>query len=571
MQTETLPLFGERKAYVTPPKRTPRYYQREAVDAINSAFARGLKSVLVVMATGMGKTFTFCEQAREELKNPKGRVLILVHRKELLAQAHEALETALRMPVGIEQGDRRSGNQRVVVASVQTIYRDHRLQRFDHWGKPTLIIADEAHHGGAPTWRKVREHWVDSKFLGVTATSDALIGKDLFEEVVYEMQIDRGVEEGWLVPLMRQSVHLEQIDLSGVGSQGGDLKAGQLDEAIIRAVEGICKTTLELYPGHCGPIFLPGKKSAELACARLNALKPHCARVLTDDTDPDDRKRLIADVKAGRVQYLCNVQVATEGFDWPAANLVVLGRPTKSRTLYAQMVGRGTRTATGTVDHLSEREQTDERLRLIESSSKPHCVILDYVGNSGKHQLVSLTDLFGEGYSAKERKLAKELEAKASTKNDGAKEARAFLEQARAQMAAMAAKIQSKVQAKKGMLEMMGFHAPSGGGASNPFRPSTADQLAQLQRAGWPEPEKLSEDQARAAIRHLRHRQAQKLATLKQLTTLKKNLGWTDVSIPFAAATQLITALADNGWRRLTQQQIDSVLISAGYTGAKPQ
>jgi len=332
-----------------------RWYQEEARVAVLDAFQR-VRSALVVKATGLGKTTLFGAVAGDWTQ---GDVLILAHRDELVGQAAKRIERMTGEQVEIEQaGQRASYRSRIVVGSVQSVTRQNRLDRMgtDRFG---LVICDEAHHYTSATYRRPLEFFKNAKILGVTATPDRGDEKALgqiFEEVAYVMDIGLGIEHGYLCRVEAKRLDVGEVDLSGVKTQAGDLVASQLDEVILKHVEGIVKGVLQHYPDRKGPAFFPGVKSAELACQRFNALRPGCAAFIHAKTDPDERKEIIRDVHAGRYQFLCNVGIATEGFDWPEANIVIGGRATKSRALAAQMAGRGLRVLPGIVDHIPGKE-----------------------------------------------------------------------------------------------------------------------------------------------------------------------------------------------------------------------
>jgi superfamily II DNA or RNA helicase len=304
---------------------------------------------------------------------------------------------------------------------------------------------DEFHHYIAKTYRRALNHF-KAKKLGLTATPDRGDGKamgQLVDDVSYVMDILQGIEHGYLVPLEGKMATEVSVDVSDIGVTGGDLTASQLDEKIVKHVEGIVKETLRLYPDRRGPCFFPGVKSAELAAERFNALSPGSAAFIHGGTDPDERRMIIRAFKRGQYQWLCNCQIATEGFDDPTSNLIVLGRPTLSRALYAQMVGRGTRHLPGITDSFQGRDQGSMRRAAIASSDKPNCAILDFCGNSGKHDLMMPEDLLGGKYTDEERDKAKKI-----AREKGGGDALQNLEAARRELQRFATTVKSKVQSK---------------------------------------------------------------------------------------------------------------------------
>ena len=530
-----------------------RYYQREAFDAVQEGLEEH-RAVLVVKATGLGKTQLFSALA----KHREGRVLVLAHRSELVSQAAARLEQMSGELIGVEQNVFKSWRERIVVASVQSL-NPKRIKRLQQGVPFSTIIVDEAHHYVAKSYRRPLDAWPSAKVIGVTATPDRSDKKALgriFDSVVYEKHVDDGIKEGWLVPLKGAQVFLESIDLRHVKSSAGDLNRSQLDEEMCKAVEGIVKTTLERYPDRKGPAFFPGKQSAKLAAERFNALKPGCARVVTDDTPSDERTSIMRDVKEGRVQFLCNVMVATEGFDWPAADIVILGRPTKSRTVHTQMVGRGTRVLPGVLEH-DGKDEAAERRRAIAASSKQDCIVLDFVGNSGKHKLVSLVDIFAGSFTDAERKKAKELE-----KESPEEEPDKLLARARNELSAIAKATRSKVESKVkefSMLDFVGFDAETSSAynATFGFTPPTEKQKKYLEGQGI-DTKDMSKKDATKAVTKLMVRSRKGLATPKQLKALGK-FGWQNQNISFATASAMLNYCSQKRWRDINPDALSRI------------
>jgi superfamily II DNA or RNA helicase len=420
-----------------------RWYQRAAYEAILAGFAEGHKSLMGVLATGLGKTELFATLAKHW---DQGSILVLANRDELVMQAAARLEKTCGERVEVEQGPNESSSRaRIVVGSVQS-FNKRRLERMgkDRFG---LVIADEVHNFLAPTYKRALD-WFDCKRYGTTATPDRGDGKALagiIDKVVYSMGIEDGIDEGYLVPLIGRSVKLEEVDLSDVKTkqvQGEqDLDQGALDDTMLRACEGIVHETIRLYPDRQGIAFFPGVKSAAYAAEKFNARRPGSAMFISGETEPLERKRLVADFKARKYMYLCNCMVAVEGFDAPTADMVIHGRPTKSRKFYAQATGRGTRVLPGIVDKLHRKVQAGERRSAVAASAKPNCVVLDFVGNAGKHTLITPEDLLGGRYNDDEIKLAKKKREK------GEANIQQSLKDARKELAQKAARTSAKVKA----------------------------------------------------------------------------------------------------------------------------
>lgn len=517
-----------------------RWYQQEAKEAIELDLAVN-QSTLLVLATGLGKTQVFSAVAGDW----EGDVLVLAHRDELVIQARERLEQMLGEPVDTEQRELKSDKHaRIVVGSIQSMNQ----KRLDRLGRDrfSLVIMDEAHHAIARTYKRVFEFF-NCKKLGVTATPDRgdekALGK-LFDSVAYVMDIAEGIDSGYLVPIKARSVALQEIDISGVATVAGDLVAAQLDEAMVKAVEGIVTKTLELEPHRQGIGFFPGVKSAELACLRMNVHKPGSAAWISGQTDPEERRDINRRFKAREIQYLFNCQIATEGFDAPATDLIIQGHPTKSRAFYAQTVGRGGRVLPSVVDALAGKGESVRRREAIAASQKPDCMVLDFVGNTGKHQLITPEDILGGSYTEAEVKLAKK---KRLELGDG--DPRGALEAARAELRKIAAAVKATVRATVSevfdpfMAFGMNRAAMEESSVRFGWKPLTPGQRDLLIGRGmsYDEASQLSKAMANKLIGTIMLRQKKGLATFKQLRELARRGYAVPKNISFKRASELLT------------------------------
>jgi len=522
-----------------------RRYQEDAVDAIWKTWEEH-DSVLVVMATGLGKT----QVGSSVAGTFEGRALILCHRSELIDQWVQRLQVMTGEAIGIEQAEWYSGRERIVVGSVQTVHRDRRLKRLKDNGGFDLVIVDEAHHYVARTYRKAVEAWTGAKVLGVTATPDRgderALGQ-IFDKVAYEMDILAGIDGGWLVPIVGRREEVE-MDISGVDTVAGDLVAAQLEEEVLKATEGMVTIALEKYGDRTGIAFFPGVKSAEYACERFNLHKPGSAAVITGETDPMERKEIVRQLHAGEVQYLCNCMVATEGFDWPAADVIFNGRPTKSRALYAQIAGRGTRALPGTVDGLGGAQ---ERREAIARSPKAQCILVDFVGNSGKHDLCCPEDLLGGVYGDEEVK-----EAKKRAAAEGGGDPMEHLRAAQAALKALAAKAQATVRRNQteefDPFSVFGSSFDDGTDRRYGGVPATAKQVAALSNMGVPNAHDLSRRAASEMFKLAAVRRQHGLATFKQMKLLQK-YGVTKTNVTFEKASEAISYIAGTKWGKSTE------------------
>jgi superfamily II DNA or RNA helicase len=454
-----------------------RGYQIQAIAAVHKGFEL-YRRLLLVMATGTGKTETF----GKIIKEWPGDVLVIAHRDELLDQAKKRLEGITGEWVEIEKAEQRAYAARIVVASAQTLASEARLKAFAP-DRFSLIVIDEAHHYVAPTFIRPIEYFAKANVLGVTATPDRGDGIALrkgFDHVAFQYDIADAIEDGYLVPVRGHREVLKDLDISQVKKTNGRLNDAQLDEAVILAVDAMVRKTLELYPSRRGIAFFPGVKSAELAAEKFNLHRPGSAIVISGKTRPELRRKLVKDFKTGKYQYLCNCQVATEGFDAPDVSLVIMGRPTLSRALYAQMVGRGTRVLPGICTGIAGAR---DRKAAVAASAKPDCVILDFVGNSGKHDLMAVEDVLGGKYTEAEVKKAK-LAAKVSGGSEDVTEA---LERARAALREMAKLSAGVIQSRTEMFNpfrVLSIPDDSSPVAARDKRPASARQVEALEKFG---------------------------------------------------------------------------------------
>lgn len=400
-----------------------RPYQREALHAVKREW-QTVDSTLVVMPTGTGKTVLFASLIRSCF--PK-RALVLAHREELIFQAADKIQKVTGFRCEVEMGDYRAdlgkglfASPQVVVSTIQTQCSgadgSGRMTRFD----PSLfglVIVDEAHHATASTYRRTIDYYRQNpalKVLGVTATPDradeAALGQ-VYESVAYDYEILNAIDDGWLVPIQQQIVEVSGLDFSGIHTTAGDLNGAELARVMEeeRNLHEIAGPTVEIVGDRRALVFAASVAHAEQLCNILNRHRDGCAGWVCGKTDKDERRKTLASFAAGKLQYVVNVGVLTEGFDDPGVEVVVMGRPTKSRSLYAQMVGRATRPLPGLVDGV---ETADERRAAIGGSRKPSCLVIDFAGNAGRHKLITSADILGGNVSdeAVERALKKAKE-----------------------------------------------------------------------------------------------------------------------------------------------------------------
>jgi superfamily II DNA or RNA helicase len=232
-----------------------------------------------------------------------------------------------------------------------------------------------------------------------------------------------GIDNGYLCEPRQKFIYVSGLDLSRVRTVAGDFNErdlegvmagarpdemglGKPDEELTdderearerhtRMLHAVCAPSVAEARGRPGIVFAVTVAHARDIAETLRANYECSAECVTQDTSDADRKEIIGRFKAGQLQWLVGVGVFTEGFDAPSAEIIVNLRPTKSRALYTQIVGRGTRPLPGVIDGLLT---VDERLAAIAASRKPFCTVLDFVGASGRHKLISLVNVLGDAY-----------------------------------------------------------------------------------------------------------------------------------------------------------------------------
>lgn len=391
----------------TPETFTPRPYQAEAIKALISAWQGPHNRLAVVLPTGAGKTVVFANLIDELLPQLNGgRALVIAHREELIEQAAAKIR-AVRpdLRVGVVKAERDEHQDAdVIVASIQTLAVERRRNAITNIG---VVIVDECHHAAARSYMTVLEHfgaWRGLPVAGFTATMTRTDGglADVWEEVVFTLDILEMIEDGYLCDVRGKRVIVEGLDLDAVKSRAGDLQDGQLGQALDDS--GAAEVVAEAYRLHAGDragvVFTPTVDTAQSMAEAFTAAGIPAAAVW-GDMPRDDRAAALEKYRRGDVQVLTNCMVLTEGFDAPWTSCAVIARPTKSAGLYCQMAGRA--------------------LRLWEG--KKDALILDVMGASTRHKLASIVDLTGrdvvmpdEGQTLREA--VREAEEKAKRRLD---------------------------------------------------------------------------------------------------------------------------------------------------------
>jgi superfamily II DNA or RNA helicase len=547
-----------------------RPYQQLAVDSIESGWDTN-SSQLLVLPTGTGKTVVFTHLVD---RNAYGRTLILAHREELIWQAAAKVEVITGTKPSIEMANHHADEgffrrSKVVVSSVQTQNASNRLLKFD----PTqfsMVIIDEAHHAPAKSYRRIIDYYKknnpDVKVLGVTATPDRADEKALgmiFDEVAYEYKIHDAITDGWLVPVKQRSVIVSSLDYSGIKTTAGDLNGKQLAAVMEyeKNLHGIATPTLEIIGDRKTLVFAASVAHAERLCEIFNRHKFGSSEWVCGKTHKDARRETLRRFAEGKTKILVNVGCFTEGFDEPTVEVIVLARPTKSRALFAQMVGRGTRTLPHIVDGL---ETPEERRNAIAASGKPCLEIVDFVGNSGRHKLIHTANLLGGVYSEEEIVRAKEVLAN----TDESKDVDEALQQAREELKELAEQIKKKEEKEQARRRGLRAKVKWKSRTSDPFadigmkpvdrvstwgqsnKPCSDRLIAGLKRFGveGADAAMMSSSEGSALIGKLIERSKTGKATYKQAKLLRR-FGYSP-DITMEEASKIIDAVAVNGWKR---------------------
>lgn len=420
-----------------------RPYQIECRDAVLKELRNGSQRTLYVQPTGTGKTEVALDIIDHWRQDEGGTVLCLSHRQELVSQPHARWYRKTGEHVDIEQGDFKRTGDRLCFASKDSLHPKRLEKQFPNRREVSLIWVDEGHHltKKNSSYAHILDYFDNAKMFACTATpdrSDEVALGQMFDSVAYDYPLldpaggPSAIGDGWLANIKQSYIVVESLAFENVGSRGGDFIDGQLERMLLanKAVERFCVATRqyaqENYEKQLVTLcFTAGVDQALAEAVSLNAEEDGSAYCMASrgdvdqypflilSSDKDTRRRMLRKFSRAEFQYLTNCAVFTEGFDEPRIGLISMGRPTKSRSCYAQMLGRGTRVLPNLIEGQHEDgsywrvEDKAERLRLIKESAKPHVHVLDFVGNS-KHSLVSSADILGGKYPDEVVALAKD-------------------------------------------------------------------------------------------------------------------------------------------------------------------
>lgn len=524
-----------------------RPYQQEAKDAIFEQWDNGVKKTLLVLPTGCGKTVVFAK-VTEDCVRQGNRVLILAHRGELLDQAADKLMKTTGLGCALEKAENTCLGSwfRVVVGSVQTLMRQKRLDQFPEDFFDTIII-DEAHHCISDSYQKVLKHFPDAQILGVTATPDRGDMQNLgqfFESLAYEYTLPKAIKEGYLTPIKALTIPLK-IDMSSVSVQAGDFKASDIGTALDPYLEGIAEEMKKYCSDKKTVVFLPLVKTSQKFRDLLNEHGFQAAEV---NGNSQDRAEILADFETGKYNVLCNSMLLTEGWDCPSVDCIVVLRPTKVRSLYCQMVGRGTRLFPG----------------------KDHLLLLDFLWHTERHELCHPASLICSNEEVAQ-KMTENLEEAAGCPIDIEDAEQKASEDVVAQREeALAKQLAEMKRRKKKLVDPLQFemsiqaedlsgYVPAFGWEMGP--PSDK-QKSTLEKLGILPDQIKNAGKAAKLLDRLDKRRNEGLTTPKQIRFLEGR-GFQHVGTwQFDTARKLIDRIAANGWR------IPSDIIPQEYKGA---
>lgn len=510
-----------------------RPYQAEAISAIQKQWACGTDRTLLVLPTGCGKTIVFCKLTEQEVLEGR-RVLIMAHRGELLEQAADKLlkSTGLRCAMEKAEESCLGSWYRVTVGSVQSMQRPKRLNQFPGDYFDTIIV-DEAHHCLSDGYQVVLNHFEKAKVLGVTATPDRGDMRNLgqyFQSLAFEYSIAAAIREGYLSPIKALTIPLK-LDLTGVGIQTGDFKAGDLGNALDPYLYQIA----EEMAAHCADrktvVFLPLVSTSKKFRDILNEKGFRAAEV---NGSSEDRAEILKDFEENRYNVLCNSMLLTEGWDCPDVDCVVVLRPTKVRSLYCQMIGRGTRLAPG----------------------KDHLLVLDFLWHTEKHELCHPAHLICESEEVAQ-KMTQNIEEAGCPVDIEAAEKQACEDVVAQREEALAKKLAEMKSRKRKLVDPLQFemsiqaedlsgYVPSFGWECGP---ASDGQRKALEKMGIFPDEIDNAGKAAMLLDKLDKRRSAGLTTPKQIRFLEGR-GFNHVGTwQFSDAKALIDRIAANNWR----------------------
>lgn len=490
---------------------TLRPYQKEAVDSIIDKW-NAWQRELLVLPTGCGKTVVFNTVAHGR----PGNTLILAHRDELIEQARDKYYRMFGEPTGKIKASETS-LERVTVGSVQT------MMRRDYSGQFGTVIVDEAHHTISDSYMNVLGQFPKARVLGVTATPDRGDKKSLaryYEGIAYEYSLKQAVADGYLCNISARTVPLE-IDMSAVKVSCGDFQVDSVAKTLEPYLPRIAEAIQEYASARKTVVFCPLISIAQ----ELAGMIPGAREI--NGNSADRKETLEWFDKAGPGSVLCNAMLLTEGWDCPSVDCVVVLRPTKIRSLYAQMIGRGTRLSPG----------------------KENLLILDFLWLCQKHNLCKPASLVSDNENDI-KTVTRETEEEEIDLFDAMTDAE---EQRRTALAEALARQQKKKSKLINPLEIFSLLDDIGLADYEPTfaweeADATEKQIRALENFGV-DAEGISKGYACQILDRLVSRSKEKKATIRQVQALRR-FGYEPIDWTFDQASAKMGQLAAFGWKR---------------------
>lgn len=514
-----------------------RPYQQQAKDAIFREWSQGHSKTLLVLPTGCGKTIVFAKVAEECVRHGD-RVLIMAHRGELLEQASDKIAKTTGLGTAVEKAEQSCLGSwfRIVVGSVQSLQNENRLNKFDPDYFDTIIV-DEAHHVLSNSYQKVMEHFSGAKVLGVTATPDRGDMRNLgnfFESLAYEYTLPKAIKEGYLSPIKAMTIPLK-IDFSHVAVQAGDFKVSDIDTALDPYLHQIAQEMKKYCMDRKTVVFLPLVKTSQKFRDILNS---EGFRAAECNGSTQARTEILEDFDKGKYNVLCNSMLLTEGWDCPSVDCVIVLRPTKVRSLYCQMVGRGTRLCEG----------------------KENLLLLDFLWHTERHELCHPAALIADSEEVS-KKMTENMEKQASidpmaidleeaeqtAREDVQREREEKLAEQLAAMKKRKRKLVDPLQFEMSIqAEDLSSYVPAFGWE---MAPASDKQIKALEKYGIFPDEIDNAGKANLLLDRLNKRREEGLTTPKQIRFLESR-GFQHVGTwSFESAKNMIDRIAACGWR----------------------
>lgn len=501
--------------------------------AVQNEWSIGHKRTLLVLPTGTGKTIVFSKIIEDRVRSGE-RVLVLAHRGELLDQASDKLQKSTGLKTAMEKAENTSLGSfyRVVVGSVQTLQQAKRLAKFPPDYFDTIVV-DEAHHCISAGYQRVLHHFEDSNVLGVTATPDRGDMKNLgsyFESLAYEYTLPKAIKEGYIAPIKALTIPLK-LDLSAVKQQAGDFSTKDLGTALDPYLEQIAEEMKKHCLNRKTVVFLPLVRTSQKFKHILNK---HGFKAAEVNGSSKDREQILSDFDDNKYNVLCNSMLLTEGWDSPEVDCIVVLRPTKVRSLYCQMVGRGTRLAEG----------------------KTELLLLDFLWHTERHELCHPAHLVAES-EAVANKMTENIEqnggavdiedAQKKAADDVIVEREEALAKQLAEQRKRKGKLVDPLQFEMSIqADDLASYVPSFG---YQMAPPSEKQVAALEKMGILPDEVGNAGKAELLLDKLAKRRESGLTTPKQIKLLER-YGFQKVGTwEMEAAKSMINRIAASGWR----------------------